>query len=190
MNLTDDSSDSRSIPFEIEPITSAPSSADQTEPRPPNRLVPAITGPAIASSSRSFPPEPWFTARSRDACMMPPIAAIDPADREHHHADLVHADSRPPRRLGVAADGKDVTAESRARGDVLHAGHEADQDQDRERDAPVGVEDRDRRDHGGCHDHDPDQRPDELTVGEPGEHALAPPPQVRGGVDADRDQRP
>ena len=48
MNLTDDSSPSRLMPFEIEPITSAPSRADQTEPRPPNRLVPAITGPAIA----------------------------------------------------------------------------------------------------------------------------------------------
>ena len=40
MNLTAEESASRSIPLEIEPITSAPSSADQTEPRPPKRLVP------------------------------------------------------------------------------------------------------------------------------------------------------
>src|SRR5918992_842461 len=40
------------MPLEIDPITIAPSSADQTEPRPPNRLVPAITGPAIANSAR------------------------------------------------------------------------------------------------------------------------------------------
>ena len=36
------------MPFEIEPITSAPSSADQAEPRPPNRLVPPMTAAAIA----------------------------------------------------------------------------------------------------------------------------------------------
>ena len=45
-------------------------------PRPPNRLVPAITGPAIASSSRSLPPEDWLTASRREAAMMPPTAAI------------------------------------------------------------------------------------------------------------------
>ena len=67
------------MPLEIEPITSAPSSAVQTEPRPPNRLVPAITGPAIASSRKSLPPEDWLTASSRDAAMMPPTAAIDDA---------------------------------------------------------------------------------------------------------------
>ena len=44
------------MPLEIEPITIAPSSADQMKPRPPNSEVPAITGPAIASSSVS--PEP------------------------------------------------------------------------------------------------------------------------------------
>jgi hypothetical protein len=67
------------MPLEIEPITSAPSRAVQTEPRPPKRLVPAITGPAIASSSSSLPPEFWLTARRREAAMMPPIAAIVPA---------------------------------------------------------------------------------------------------------------
>ena len=67
------------MPLEIEPITRAPSSAVQTEPRPPKRLVPAITGPAIASSRSSLPPEFWLTASSREAAMMPPIAAIVPA---------------------------------------------------------------------------------------------------------------
>ena len=75
------------MPFEIEPITSAPSSADQTEPRPPNRLVPAITGPAIASSSRSLPPEDWLTASRREAAMMPPIAAIVAASANTAIAD-------------------------------------------------------------------------------------------------------
>ena len=75
MNLTDDSSPSRSMPLAIEPMTSAPSSASQTEPRPPKRLVPAITGPAIDSSSRSLPPDAWLTASRREAAMMPPNAA-------------------------------------------------------------------------------------------------------------------
>ena len=64
------------MPFEIDWITSAPSSACQTLPRPPNRLVPAITGPAMASSRKSPAPEDWFTASRRDAAMIPPIAAI------------------------------------------------------------------------------------------------------------------
>src|SRR5215217_2201716 len=76
MNFTDDWSASRSMPFAIEVITSAPSSACHTLPRPPNRLVPAITGPAIASSRKSPAPEDWFTASRRDAAMMPPMAAM------------------------------------------------------------------------------------------------------------------
>ena len=75
MNFTEDSSASRSMPLEIEPMTSAPSSAPHTEPRPPNRLTPAITGPAMASSSRSPEPEDWLTASSREAARMPPNAA-------------------------------------------------------------------------------------------------------------------
>jgi len=77
MYFTEDSSASRYIPLEIEPITVAPSRADQTLPRPPKRLVPAITGPAIASSSRLLPPELWLTDSSRAAARMPPIAAIE-----------------------------------------------------------------------------------------------------------------
>ena len=46
-----------------------------------------MTGPAIASSSRSLPPEDWFTASSREAAMMPPIAAIVEAMHEHGDAD-------------------------------------------------------------------------------------------------------
>ena len=176
------------MPFEIEPITSAPSSADQTEPRPPNRLVPAITGPAIASSSRSLPPEPWFTASSREACMMPPIAAIDPAIA--NTITRIACTLIPARRAASALPPTaiDVPAEARAPRDVLHAGHEADQDQHRQRHAAVGVQDRDRRDHGGRDHDDPDQRPGELPVGEAGRHALAPRPEARRGIGADRDQ--
>ena len=65
------------MPLEIEPITSAPSRADQTLPRPPNRLVPAITGPAIAQQQQvAAARSDWLTASRREAAMMPPIAAI------------------------------------------------------------------------------------------------------------------
>ncbi len=76
MYLTSESNPSRSIPFEMDPMTTAPSSADQTEPRPPKRLVPAITGPAIASSRMSPEPEAWLTAINLDAARIPPAAAI------------------------------------------------------------------------------------------------------------------
>ena len=48
MNLTDDEYASRSMPFEIDPITREPNSADHTVPRPPNRLVPPMTAAAMA----------------------------------------------------------------------------------------------------------------------------------------------
>jgi hypothetical protein len=79
MNFTDEVRASRSMPFEIEPITSAPSSAAQTEPRPPNRLVPPMTAEAMEFSSRSLPADDWFTASKRDAARMPPQAAMKEA---------------------------------------------------------------------------------------------------------------
>ena len=39
-----------------------------------------MTGPAIAISSRSLPPEDWFTAISREAARTPPAAAsVEPS---------------------------------------------------------------------------------------------------------------
>ena len=42
---------------------------------------------------------------------------MKPGDREHGDPDPVDVDARPPRRLGVAADGVDVAAEARPVGD-------------------------------------------------------------------------
>jgi len=53
----EEASASKSIPLAIEPITSAPSNADQTFPRPPNKLVPPMTAAAIAFKSTSPLPE-------------------------------------------------------------------------------------------------------------------------------------
>ena len=53
-----ESSPFRSIPFEMDPMTSAPRSADHAVPRPPKRLVPPMTAAAIEFSSRSPLPEP------------------------------------------------------------------------------------------------------------------------------------
>ena len=66
MYLTAVATFSRSMPLEIEPMTSAPSNADQAEPRPPKRLVPPITAAAMAFSSRSLRP----TTGSRRAASM------------------------------------------------------------------------------------------------------------------------
>ncbi len=60
----------------IEPITNAPSSADQAVPRPPNRLVPPMTAPAMAYSNTSLLPEDWLTDRLRLAASTPPRAAV------------------------------------------------------------------------------------------------------------------
>jgi hypothetical protein len=43
--------------LEIEPMTSAPRSADHAVPRPPIRLVPPMTAAAIAFRSRSPDPD-------------------------------------------------------------------------------------------------------------------------------------
>ena len=149
ISLTAEESESRSMPLEIEPITSAPSRAVQTEPRPPKRLVPAITGPAIASSRSSLPPEFWLTANRREAAITPPIAAIEPEIMKTAIRTRLTWIPARLRRLGVAADGEDVAAEAGAFGDELHPDHEAEQDHHRERHAAVGVEDRDRTDHQG-----------------------------------------
>ena len=133
------------MPFEIEPMTSAPSSAAQTVPRPPNRLTPATTGPAIASSRKSLPPVFWPTACRREASRMPPIAANIDASDEDRDLDALGLDARAPRGLLVAADREDVAAEARAVADERHDRHQRHEDQQRERHAAVRVEDIDDR---------------------------------------------
>ena len=147
ISLTGEERPSRSIPLEIEPITRAPSSAVQTEPRPPKRLVPAITGPAIASSRSSLPPEFWLTANRREAAMMPPIAAIEP--------EIVKTAIRTPlTRMPArrAASALPPTAKTWRPKSVRLTTYsmpttKAEQDQHRQRHAAVGVEDRDGGDH-------------------------------------------
>src|SRR5256885_17189467 len=83
MNFTDDWSASRSMPLEIDPMVIAPSSADHTDPRPPNRLVPAITGPAMAKRGRSLPPADWATDSRRQAGRVPPTARVLAEEPDH-----------------------------------------------------------------------------------------------------------
>ena len=125
------------MPLEIEPITKAPSRAVQTEPRPPKRLVPAITGPAIASSSNSLPPEFWLTAKSREAAITPPTAAIAPAIAKT--ATRTPLTRMPARRAASSLPPTAKTCRPN-RGFLhheLHADHEAEQDQHRQRHAAV-----------------------------------------------------
>ncbi len=54
MNLIEESNARRSMPFEMDPITRAPSSADQTEPRPPlvlRRGAQLMGGTALGSAA-------------------------------------------------------------------------------------------------------------------------------------------
>src|SRR5512139_449070 len=76
MNFNDDSNASKSMPFEIEPITSAPNNALHADPRPPNRLVPPMTVAAMAFNKKSLLPDDWFTANKREAASTPAIAAM------------------------------------------------------------------------------------------------------------------
>ena len=104
MNFTSESSAFRSMPFEMDPMTRAPRSADHAVPRPPKRLVPPMTAAAIEFRSRSLaagrlvdreqsrrghdrrrPPRAWSTIAKT-------IRRI-----------RVERDARPARRLGVAA---------------------------------------------------------------------------------------
>ncbi len=62
-------------PLEIAWITMMPSTADQAEPRPPNRLVPPITAAAMALRLTSPVPACWLAEARRDAARMPPSAA-------------------------------------------------------------------------------------------------------------------
>ena len=143
MNLTAEESASRSMPLEIEPMTSAPTSAVQTAPRPPKRLVPAMTGPGDREQQQFAPAGGLIDGEE-------PRGGHDAADRRHRprhreddDSDLFDPDAGPPRSLDVAADGEDVATEAGLLGEVFHPDHEADQDQQRERHAAVGVEDGD-----------------------------------------------
>jgi AcrR family transcriptional regulator len=89
MKRMEEASASKSIPLAIEPITSAPSKADQTLPRPPNKLVPPMTAAAIAFKSTSPLPEDWLTAYKREPARMPPQAAI--AERADVAVSTVYA---------------------------------------------------------------------------------------------------
>ena len=93
-------------------------------PRPPNRLVPPITAAAIASS-RIVPP-PAFRSTELQARREDHAAerGHDARDAEHPPADHPDVDAGAARRLGVAADRVDVTAEARARRDTTSGHHE------------------------------------------------------------------
>jgi hypothetical protein len=88
------------MPEAIDWMTSAPSSADQVEPRPPNRLVPPMTAAAMALI-RSVP-DPASRAVvglaevSPEATKRPPIAASVPDTM--NIASHTHTTRTPARR--------------------------------------------------------------------------------------------
>src|SRR5215207_1059328 len=64
------------MPFEIEPMRARRAARPRHCHARQTGLTPAITGAAIASSSVSPEPDDWFTASSREAPKIPPIAAM------------------------------------------------------------------------------------------------------------------
>ena len=87
-------------PLAIVMITSAPSSAETTRPRPPKRLVPPITAAAIALSRIGPPPAVRSTELRRAAKAIPPSTAM--ALEIMNTAIRMNATSIPARRAASA----------------------------------------------------------------------------------------
>ena len=80
------------MPLEIEPITRAPSRAVQTEPRPPKRLVPAITGAGDRQQQQ-------FAAAGGLVDGEQARGGQDAADRGHRAGDREDGDADPVDRM-------------------------------------------------------------------------------------------
>src|ERR1035437_5575660 len=81
-------------------MTSAPSTALLTCPRPPKRLVPPITAEAIAYIRSGSPPTPGTAELLREADITPPNAAIMPAIMKT--MSLIRGTLMPARRAAPA----------------------------------------------------------------------------------------
>ena len=112
-----------------------------------------------------------------------------PGDHEDDQPDVPHVDARATGRLGVPADGVDVTAEGRALRDPRPEHEQDDHEQERDREAallvrPVDDPERDRR------EADDLQRDEHEVVGEdPVSPATDHPRQRRDQEQAGRDRR-
>ena len=143
-------------------MTRAPSSADQTLPRPPNRRR-ARDDRARDRVQQQVGAAGGLVDRQQAR------GGHDAADRGHRrgereddHAHLEDGDAGAARGLHVAADRVDVAAEPRAARHEVERADEAEQDQHRDRHAAVLVDDVDEQErrerHGGDAD-DHQRRP-------------------------------
>ena len=100
-------------PLDTVAITSDPSSAPRTSPRPPKRLTPPMTAAAIAFRSSvpggNVSATEFTLRREHDAADRCGRAR----DHEDEHPDARDVDARAPRRLGIAADRIDMPPEGR-----------------------------------------------------------------------------
>ncbi len=101
-------------PFATVAMTSEPSRAPRTSPRPPKRLTPPMTAAEIESRSSVPPPALQVHRLEPRGEDDPADAGHDPGDREHEDPHARDVDAGAPRGLGVAADGVDVAPERRA----------------------------------------------------------------------------
>ncbi|CAM5736990.1 hypothetical protein SALBM311S_04109 [Streptomyces alboniger] len=155
MNWTAGSTPSSAMPEAIDWMMSTPSSADQVEPRPPNRLVPPMTAAAMALISSEPEPGTVVAEESRDATNRPPTAARVPDTRNTQYPHARHMDAGPPGRFHAAAQREDLTAVGRAAQKEVGGDDGADEDQERERQPLEPAQHVD----GGERDHRQESRP-------------------------------
>ena len=146
-NFVPDASPIRSMPFWIEAITSAPSSAAITPPPEEARAADHRGGDdeeeqVAAAGVGGDRPE---TGREHD----PADAGHEAADHEDRDPDAIDVDSSPSRRLRIPTDGVDVPPEARPAGDERPEEKEDSEDEDHLRHAAVLVQVPD-----GCEGHD------------------------------------
>ena len=190
MNLTPEARSSRSMPLFTVVITAAPQQRVHDPPVPSEQARPADhrgrdreQQELAAARSRVHRPQP----RGQDD---PAHARHEARDHEDGDPDPVDVDPRPPRRLGVAADGIDVPAEARPAGDERPEEEEGSDDHRHHGHAAVRVRVRHRPGPDRRHRHQLDDDEDERLVPQA---ARAPAPNLvqldRGEADEDGGQQ-
>ena len=117
-------------PLRNTPTITAPISVPMMLPRPPKRLVPPMTTAVMLSRFSVVWPafgSPSSVRATRSSAAMP---GRQPGERVDAEQDAVRVDAGQPRRLGVVADGVDVSApgglREREPGDRVQHEHEDD----------------------------------------------------------------
>ena len=132
-NFVPEARPSRSIPFWMEAITSAPRSARDDAADAAEEAGAADDGGGDDEQQQVPPPVFVATERSREASMMPPTPAMKPLIMKTAMRTRSTGMPGATRGLGAPAHGVDVAAEARSRGD------ERPEDQEDDRGSAITV---------------------------------------------------